>query len=94
MALTYSKRFIRREATRPGFGSAAAARSSADSSAAVKVSAAARSGRGRPAGGIWPARSLRTTFSSVSACAPTRARSTWSSSSSAVRRRSLWQVTQ
>ena len=94
MALTYSKRFIRREATRPGFGSAAAARSSADVSAAVNVSTASRSGRGRPAGGICPARSLRTTFSSVSAWAPTRSRSTRSSSRSAVRRRSLWQVMQ
>src|SRR5580693_3137690 len=41
-----------------------------------------------------PARSLRTTFSPISACAPTWARSSWSRSRLAVLSLALWQTTQ
>ena len=38
---------------------------------AASESIVARSGRGMPCGGMAPTRSLRTTFSQVSACGPT-----------------------
>ena len=88
-ALTYSVRFRRWIAGRPGLGCAAAARSSAVSSQDANSALVAASGRGRPGGGIAPARSLRTTFSHTSAPPPTSARSAVSSSSPAVRRRAL-----
>src|SRR5258707_833270 len=52
------------------------------------------SGRGRPAGGIAPVRSLRITFSHTSALAGTFAKSILSSIRPAVFSFSLWQVTQ
>ena len=62
----YSVRFRRRTRRRPGFGVAAAARSSAVSSDAASASYAASSGRGAPCGGIVRVRSLRTTLSQTS----------------------------
>ena len=74
---------------------AAAARSSASSTAAANRSSVARSGRGAPAGGIMPVRSLRTTFSQVCGSRP------GCSTSSLIEQRdllyasrALWQVTQ
>ena len=68
MALRYSVPLRRRNAAlRPGSGSAAAARSSSVSRYATSRPDASPSGRGRPAGGIMPARSLPTTFSQTSA---------------------------
>ena len=89
MALTYSTRFSRRVTTRPGFGSAAATRSSAVSREVANASIASGAGRGRPSGGICPARSLRTTFSSTSALPATSPTSSRSSMRPAVCSRSL-----
>ena len=94
MTLTYSTRFSRRDATRPGLGSAAATRSSACSSDVTKVSISARAGRGRPSGGICPVRSLWTTFSRTGAWAAACVGSTSSRASPPVSSRWLWQVTQ
>ena len=94
MVLTYSTRFSRRETTRPGLGSVAATRSRAVSSEVAKASMAAGAGRGRPSGGICPARSLRTTFSRISALPGTSPISSRSSMRPPVCSRSLWQVMQ
>ena len=67
-AAVYSARFKRCTATRPGLGLARAAASSAVSNSVVTFAYVALSGRGRPAGGISPVRSLRATFSHKSAC--------------------------
>src|SRR6266850_38516 len=64
------------------------------SSDARKVSNVARSGRGAPLGGIRPARSLRITFSQVSASRAAWAASTFSSVRPPVCSLSLWQVRQ
>ncbi len=69
MTLTYSTRFSRRDATRPGFGSAAAALSRSRSRRVTNASISAPSGRGRPSGGICPVRSLWTTLSRMGAWA-------------------------
>ena len=95
MAFWYSVALSRRRASlRPGSGLDAAARSSSVSRYEVRLTYDAWSGRGRPAGGIIPARSFVTTFSQTSAPSPTFARSIVSSASPAVRRVSLWQDTQ
>jgi hypothetical protein len=62
-------------ATRPGFGWAAAASSSERSSHDTIASTLAWSGRRTPGGGIMPPRSLRTVFSQMSACSASFARS-------------------
>jgi hypothetical protein len=79
---------------RPGLGFAAAARSSEVSRAAIKFAASAFSGRGLPAGGIAPERSLRITFSQISGFAEGLDMSALSSSRPAVLIVWLWQVTQ
>ena len=94
MTLTYSTRLSRRDATRPGFGSAAAAASRACSRRVTKASTSARSGRGRPSGGICPVRSLWTTLSRTGAWAAVCVGSTAPRSSPPVSSRGLWQVTQ
>ena len=72
MAFWYSVRVSRRiVAVRPGFGFAAAARSSAFTRYAITLSYVASSGRVFPTGGIWRARSFRTTFSQTSGCRAT-----------------------
>ena len=93
-ALPYSNRFSRWSGGRPGFGRAAAAASSSASSPETKASRVSGAGRRRPGGGIAPLRSLRTTFSQVSAPAATAWTSARSSSRPAVRVRALWQTTQ
>ena len=79
IALRYSMRLRRCSVGRPGLGCSAAARSRPASSDAATLSATGLSGRGRPAGGIAPVRSLRTTFSQASACSLTCAGSSTSS---------------
>src|SRR5947207_9909566 len=93
-ALLYSARFRRRMVARPGFGCAAALRPSADITQFVKVFSKAASGRGIPAGGISPVRTLRSTRSSNSALDATLEKSRPSSTTPAVFRLSLWQATQ
>ena len=93
-ALAYSVRFRRCRTGRPGFGSAAAARSISRSSPSTNTASVASSGRGRRAGGISPARSFRITFSRVATCALGCAGSTSASERSPCRSRSLWHVTQ
>ena len=96
-ALLYSTRLRRCTVVRPGFGSAAAARSSSSSSQPATVSYVAASGRGRPAGGIMPLRSLATTFSQDAAWAGTSAASSASSEIGTRPARcslSVWQVRQ
>ena len=109
-ALRYSVRFRRwNVADRPGSRVAAQLASSSPSSQSRKPSRAAASGRGRPAGGITPPRSLRTTRSHSAAWPPTSARSRVSRVSPTARScptsgdagrpspftvPSLWQVTQ
>jgi hypothetical protein len=63
---------------------ARAAASSVDSSEATSAFRDAASGRGNPAGGIMPARTLRITFSHTSACAATLVSSGASSARSPV----------
>ena len=76
IAFRYSVALRRRSASlRPGSGLDAAARSSSASRYAVRLTYDSRSGRGRPAGGIIPARSFLTTFSQTSALSPTFATS-------------------
>ena len=89
MVLVYSNRLRRWMDIRPGFGAAAAARSSPASSHVTKPSRVAFSGCGKPAGGMMPARSFRTTFSQTSAPAPTSLRSVLSRVRPAVLSRSL-----
>ena len=80
---------------RPGIRArAAAARSSSSSSDAISACSVASSGRRAPCGGMTPARSLRTTFSHISALFATCATSAFSSTSPPDLRRALWQVTQ
>ena len=96
-ALLYSTRLSRCTVVRPGFGSAVAARSSSSSSQPATASYVAASGRRRPAGGIMPLRSLATTFSQASACAPTSSASSRSREIGTVPARSplsLWQARQ
>ena len=96
-ALLYSTRLRRCTVVRPGFGSAAAARSNSSSSQPATVSYVTASGRGRPAGGIMPLRSFATTFSHASACAPTSSASSRSREIGTVPARSplsLWQARQ
>src|SRR5688572_7142447 len=78
----------------PGFGFAAAARSSSVSRNVAVASYVALSGRGEDTGGIEKDRSFRTTFSQTSGFALTRDTSVGSSTSPAVLSRSLWQVAQ
>ena len=94
IALAYSARFMRCSGTRPGPGDAAAARSMAVSIALANASSVARAGLGIPAGGISPARTLRMTFSQISASASTRSSETVSSARPPVCVRELWQVMQ
>ena len=76
IALRYSARFSRwKVAVRPGSGSADQFSSSRLSSHARNPSSRALSGRGRPAGGMRPARSFRTTCSQCAADPPTADRS-------------------
>ena len=63
------------------------------SSEEINDATAGFSGRGRPIGGIVPARSFLTTFSQISACSVRFAGSTESSERPPVFRRWLWQVT-
>src|SRR5712691_11105560 len=93
-AFTYSARFRRCEATRPGLGDAPAARSSARSIDAMKPSSVAMSGRGEPSGGIVLPRSLRATFSRIAAWRPTSATSMFVRMRLPLFTRSLWQPTQ
>src|SRR5262245_58936151 len=79
---------------RPGFGLAAAARSSVAASVVTKARLAAASGLAAPSGGIMPTRTLRITFSQVSAWAGASASVSVSSVNPAALTRSLWQVTQ
>ena len=93
-----------RSRTRRGSGDAAAAGRDSDvrprrdrapcSSHATSACVVASSGRRAPCGGITPARSLRTTFSQISASPDRRDRSSPSSTRPPVFRRALWQVTQ
>ena len=64
------------------------------SSQATKPSRVAASGRGMPAGGIAPVRTLRMTFSQAPASAGTRDRSSVSSARPPVFSRWLWHETQ
>jgi hypothetical protein len=66
----YSVRFNRCSAGLPGLGWSAAAWSIPFSRDVRKTFVAAALGRGRPAGGIMPARSLRITLSASSAFPP------------------------
>jgi hypothetical protein len=93
-ALAYSTRFMRWSGVRPGLGCATAIRSIAVSMAPAKPSSIARSGRRAPAGGMRPARTLRTTFSQVSGSAPARSGDSPWSDRLPVFSVSLWQVTQ
>ncbi len=68
----YSARFRRWNDRRPGEPDAALA-SEAASSVAARASSAASEGRRPPAGGIWPARTLRIIFSVTSRFSPARA---------------------
>src|ERR1017187_4619209 len=94
MALLYSARFSRWTTGLPGLGLRAALRSSASSSHLTNDDAAAPAGRGMPAGGIWPGRTLRTTFSNTSALPPTWVKSNASSETPPVFISWLWQVVQ
>ena len=68
MALVYSVRFSRwKVAVRPGSRVSAQALSSSPSSQVRNASSSSAGGRGRPAGGMTPPRSLRTTLSHRSA---------------------------
>ena len=78
----------------PGFGFAAAERSSSLSRNVATESYVALSGRGAPGGGIVAERSLRMTFSQTSGLALTRLVSAGSITSPAVFSRALWHVTQ
>ena len=90
MAFWYSVRLRRRRVSvRPGFGLAAAAASSVDSSHEAIAALASAGGCGRFGGGMVLVRSLRTTFSQVSAVAGTCATSMSSRLSPAVSSRSL-----
>src|SRR5689334_6080821 len=60
----------------------------------MRASRVAQSGRGKPVGGIMPARSLRTTFSPISACCPRWATSSLSRARFPVNNLALWQPTQ
>jgi hypothetical protein len=72
MAFWYSVRLRRwKGSVRPGFGAAAADRSSSRSSQPASASCVALSGRGEPAGGMTPARSFKTTFSHAAGSAVT-----------------------
>jgi hypothetical protein len=94
MAFSYSVR-LRRGSTRvPGSGAAAACRSSTDSMWPARRSKVARSGRGAPAGGIMPVRSLRTAFSHSTGFAPARSTLRLASDIPPAFSRSLWQVAQ
>ena len=110
IALPYSVRFRRCIApVRPGFGFAEAASSRRASSQPTTACVSSSPGRGRPAGGIEPARSRAITRSHTSASALGRSGSATSSASPVSRscasstgaappatetRRSLWQATQ
>ena len=94
MAFAYSARFNRWRPVAPGFGVRAATRSSRVSSVEANSSMAAREGLAVLAGGIIPVRSLRTTFSHVSALGPTSAGSRDLRSSCPAFRVALWQVEQ
>ena len=93
-AAAYSARLRRWKVLRPGSGSAAAMRSMVFSSSVTIASRSSGSGRGMPAGGIMPARSLRIIFSIVGRRSAASAMSKPSSTRSRVRRRSLWQRVQ
>jgi hypothetical protein len=92
IALVYSVRFSR--CMPGGIRFAEPLRSSSVSMKETIDSSTGAAGRGMPAGGIIPARSLRTTFSQVSAWSCILATSSLSSNSPAVCKRWLWQVTQ
>ena len=94
IALAYSVRFSRCSAGVARLAPGTAARSSALRAARRSRRATARSGAAAPLGGIMPVLILRTTFSHVSASAPTRVRSSASSARPAVFARWLWQVMQ
>ena len=95
-AFAYSARFRRCSAGAPGFGAAARRDRDASSSRGREASSVARSGRGAPAGGIMPVRSLR-----IDLLPHLRLAAGGVPTSSAVEReaagaraRALWQVTQ
>ena len=95
MEFWYSVRLRRRNVSvRPGFGFAAAASSSDDVNHETMALRASADGCGMLGGGMVPVRSLRTTFSHVSAPSTTLATSIRSSLTPAVSRRSSWQVRQ
>src|SRR5947199_3197653 len=94
IALEYSARFSRCSAGLPGLGFAIDARSIDISIEDAKASTLALSGLGIPSGGIAPARTLRITFSHISACAGTFERSAVSSVKPAIFVFELWHVTQ
>jgi hypothetical protein len=75
-------------------GCATEARSRLASSDDATLSTTAGSGRGRPAGGIAPVRSLRTIFSKTSVWSLTAATSNVSSASPPAFMRWLWHVVQ
>ena len=94
IALLYSARFKRCAGGRPGLGAAAAAASRASSSRATNCAESAAAGAGKPAGGISPRLTFRSTFSHKAAREPTSVRSCPSKDRPAVRRVSLWQPRQ
>ena len=79
---------------RPGFGFAAALLSSDVSNHESRARRSSIAGCGMLGGGIMPVRSLRTTFSQVSAPSPGLATSASSNVKPAVLSFWLWQVTQ
>ena len=71
----YSARFMRWKGRRPGLGFSAATRSMRVSSASASPVSTCGSGRRAPGGGIMPSRSLRITFSPMTALSTTLAAS-------------------
>jgi hypothetical protein len=94
IARAYSARLRRWNGRQPGSGLVAAASSIRVSSAATRASMVDWSGRLIPAGGIWPARSLRIIFSVTSAVVCARAASNAASVSPLVFSLSLWHPVQ
>ena len=95
MAFLYSVRVSRwKGGSLPGSGLILAAASSFASKCEATASYVAASGRGRPAGGIAPVRSFRTTFSQAAASAPGSSAFSFSSANPPACTFSLWQVAQ
>ena len=93
-ARAYSARLSRWKGRQPGFGLTAANSSSRASRACTRPSSAPSGGRFAPAGGIIPARSLRTIFSAVAGDSWASIALKPASDSPPALARSLWQVAQ